>query len=131
MDTNHDRILSCQEVNCYLRQNSYDEASIMGFWQTFDRNRDGQITAEEYNRVLARLPDDSLDGDRLRRVFTQLDVNADGRIDTAEVQGILLALSDPINEELLRTLFQLHGLSLDAGLTYEQFVSLFSDPVFV
>ncbi|BHF68929.1 hypothetical protein SprV_0301197000 [Sparganum proliferum] len=131
MDTNHDRILSAREVNCYLRQHGYDDAAIMSFWQTFDRNRDHQITAEEYNEVLARLPDDSVDSGRFRRVFAALDVNNDGRLDMAELQAILMALGDPANEALLRALLELHQFSPDAGLSFEDFLTFFSDPTFV
>ncbi|EUB58581.1 hypothetical protein EGR_06568 [Echinococcus granulosus] len=37
------------------------EEAAKEFWRTFDLNQDGQITAEEFNMVLARLPDDSVD----------------------------------------------------------------------
>ncbi|VDN10777.1 unnamed protein product [Dibothriocephalus latus] len=131
MDANHDRILSSCEVNCYLRQHGYDDAAIRSFWQTFDRNRDHQITAEEYNEVLARLPDDSVDTGRFRRVFSTLDINNDGRLDLAELQAILIALGNPLNEALLRALLELHQFSPDAGLSFEDFLSFFSDPLFV
>uniref|UniRef100_A0A915EYR0 EF-hand domain-containing protein n=1 Tax=Echinococcus canadensis TaxID=519352 RepID=A0A915EYR0_9CEST len=92
MDCNGDRILHMNEVNEYLQRHRYDPSAIREFWRTFDLNQDGQITAEEFNMVLARLPDDSVDIDNLRRVFSSFDTDSSGRLEVTEVMSFITCM---------------------------------------
>ncbi|VDD76149.1 unnamed protein product [Mesocestoides corti] len=129
MDCNGDRILHVGEVNEYLQRHRYDPSAIREFWRTFDLNQDGQITAEEFNMVLARLPDDSVDIEKLRRVFTSFDTDSSGRLEVNEVMAMLSAIAN--SRPVVESLMQLHGIPPELGLTFEDFVAFFSDPAFV
>ncbi|KAL5107806.1 hypothetical protein TcWFU_005898 [Taenia crassiceps] len=120
MDCNGDRILHMNEVNEYLQRHRYDPSAIREFWRTFDLNQDGQITAEEFNMVLARLPDDSVDS---------FDTDSSGRLEVTEVMSLLSAIAN--SKQVVENLMQLYGVSPELGLTFEDFVAFFSDPAFV
>ncbi|VEL43532.1 unnamed protein product [Protopolystoma xenopodis] len=103
----------------------------MGFWKTFDLNKDNQITAEEFNFYLERLPDDSVNEDKLKQSFRLFDMDDSGRIELEELKAIFTQLGRGKDDELIKSVLTLHGISPEKGIEFEDFLAIFSNPSYV
>ncbi|KAL3308748.1 hypothetical protein Ciccas_012716 [Cichlidogyrus casuarinus] len=126
MDWNGSRVLCYPTIVNQLRCMGHDDASIRGFMHTFDLNRDGVVTAEEFQRALDRMPDDNIDPVQLRRVFDKFDYNKSGRLELEELKTVLKELGSGSGDPLLRSWIIASDGRADGGVPYAEFMRIMS-----
>ncbi|VEL23143.1 unnamed protein product [Protopolystoma xenopodis] len=69
--------------------------------------------------------------ERLRRVFNLFDTDNSGRIELDELKTIFTQLGRGDNDDLIKGILALNGISPDGGISFEDFIYLFSNPSLV
>ena len=87
---------------------SQGQSPVAGFMAHFDQNKDGKVSQEEYQKVQTADIDRGLDmakkqAEQMKKqlgpMFQQMDKNHDGSIEKAEVEAIVNAMHQRMQQE--------------------------------
>ncbi|VDK34805.1 unnamed protein product [Taenia asiatica] len=132
MDIDNSGVLSKSEVKECLGAAGFDAKFIKKFMKRFDADGDGNITEDEYLRVVCNLPEEELNtsAHRIafwRSVFDDVDRDKSGRISCVELHNLLRDMGFPVKVSELEEWIRRHDKDEDGEMDFHEFVAFMSD----
>ncbi|KAL5107893.1 Poly ADP-ribose glycohydrolase [Taenia crassiceps] len=127
MDIDNSGILSKSEVKECLSAAGFDKKFIKKFMKRFDADGDGNITEDEYLRVVCDLPEEELKIAFWRSVFDDVDRDKSGRISCVELHNLLGDMGFPVKVSELEEWIRIHDKDKDGEMDFHEFVAFMSD----
>ncbi|KAL5969869.1 16 kDa calcium-binding protein [Taenia solium] len=127
MDIDNSGVLSKFEVKECLSAAGFDAKFIKKFMKRFDADGDGNITEDEYLRVVCNLPEEELKIAFWRSVFDDVDRDKSGRISCVELHNLLRDMGFPVKVSELEEWIRSHDKDEDGEMDFHEFVAFMSD----
>ncbi|KAK8674338.1 hypothetical protein V6N13_112630 [Hibiscus sabdariffa] len=103
-----------------------DRVEICRVFQMFDRNRDGNITMEEFSNSLDNFGI-FISDEEVNQIFESIDVNGDGFVDVDEFGMFYQTIANEHNEEEdMMEAFNVFDQNRDGFITFEELRSVLS-----
>uniref|UniRef100_A0A0V0J1M3 EF-hand domain-containing protein n=1 Tax=Schistocephalus solidus TaxID=70667 RepID=A0A0V0J1M3_SCHSO len=124
MDIDKNGILSKEEVKSCLRASGFDKKFIKKFLATFDANGDGNITEEEYLRVVCTVPRKEKELAFWKSVFDDVDKDKSGKISCSELMSLLKDMNFDCKLSELQEWVNRHDQDLDGEMDFQEFMNM-------
>ncbi|RTG85524.1 calmodulin [Schistosoma bovis] len=141
MDKDGNGTLSKREIRHCMKLSGFNEAFLtqlhpcfrslflkkkhtqQEFIKTFDLDGDGEITLEEYEKVLNIVPKEEKEAAVWRSVFNDMDKDHSGKICVSEVVSLLSEMGYDIQTTELNEWMNRNKINKDVGMDYQQFLN--------
>nr|BAF73419.1 aromatic amino acid decarboxylase [Dugesia japonica] len=120
MNTNINNELSSEEVSIILSKNGFPCEYIKKFWETFETNKDGNISKDEFTKRLANQHPQQRRIEMWEAVFKGFDKNNSGKLSGKELQDVLQ--QNNYDKETLERFIKQHDKDWDGQLNYIEFL---------
>ncbi|VDP55003.1 unnamed protein product [Schistosoma mattheei] len=123
MDKDGNGTLSKREIRHCMKLSGFNEDFLTEFIKTFDLDGDGEITLEEYEKVLNIVPKEEKEAAVWRSVFNDMDKDHSGKICVSEVVSLLSEMGYDMQTTELNEWMNRNKINKDVGMDYQQFLN--------
>ncbi|VDN11137.1 unnamed protein product [Dibothriocephalus latus] len=127
MDIDKNGILSKEEVKSCLRASGFDKKFIKKFLAVFDANGDGNITEEEYLRVVCTVPQREKAEAFWKSVFDDVDKDKSGKISCPELMTLLKDMNFDCKLCELQEWVRRHDHDSDGEIDFQEFMTMMTE----
>ncbi|KAL7059188.1 hypothetical protein AAHC03_013649 [Spirometra sp. Aus1] len=127
MDIDKNGILSKAEVKSCLLASGFDKKFVKKFLSTFDADGDGNITEDEYLRVVCTVPRREKQLAFWKSVFDDVDKDKSGKISCSELMILLKDMNFDCKLSELQEWVKRHDQDLDGEMNFEEFINLMNE----
>ncbi|VDD83930.1 unnamed protein product [Mesocestoides corti] len=127
MDVDKSGVLTKDEVKTCLLASGFDKKFIKQFIRKFDADGDGNITEDEYLRVVCILPKKEQKLAFWRSVFDDIDKDKSGRISCQELHHLLKDMGFPVKVSELKDWIRGQDKNNDGEMDFQEFVAFMSN----
>jgi len=121
VDTDGSGSLAYSELNDFLtQQRGYSDKQVETIFDQADASGDGQITLEEYIKVMTSQPANVHSESALRRVAKSFDKNGDGTIDKAELTAVFEELGRDLSQSDIERIMKMTDTDGDGSIDYNE-----------
>jgi len=121
VDTDGSGTLAYSELNDFLTtQRGYTDKQVETIFDTADTSGDGQITLDEYKKVMTSTPQNVHSESALRRVCKSFDKNGDGTIDKAELKAVFDELGRDLSDSDIERIMKMTDKDGDGSIDYNE-----------
>ncbi|CAI2734249.1 unnamed protein product [Schistosoma spindalis] len=123
IDVDKSGAVDCDELREYLTKKEFDECFITRFLRTFDSNRDGMITFEEYQTGIHKISHLHKKYFNCYHILKKLDKDKNGYITTHEIYDVLYESGNKyyFSPKDLQAFIRKYDQDGDGKLNYHEF----------
>jgi len=129
-DIDGDGFITRSELVSFLEKagNSLSEEQVQEMMEKQDENDDGQISYQEFMKMMQPIIfHKTKDDDLMRETFSSFDLDGDGFITKAEIVTFMARMGETLSDEQLKEMIGETDEDGDGRLSYEEFVKMMSD----
>ncbi|RIB05891.1 hypothetical protein C2G38_2218424 [Gigaspora rosea] len=128
-DIDKDGALDPHELKVAMRALGFNEkkAEILEIIHNYDKNNEGVISFEDFNKVMSEKILNRSPLDEIRKAFQLFDDDNTGKISLNNLKRIAMELGENLDEEELQAMINEFDLDEDGEINEEEFIRIMTD----
>ena len=126
LDSDNNGLISCEDIHKLITE-VYDQVTLIEIDRVvkkFDSDSRGQLNCTDFIKLVSEGSKEVTTNKFMTEIFEGFDKDGDGLINKTDLQCVMRAMGEEVNQDELNAVFDMFDISEDGNIDFQEFLSI-------